>query len=83
MPAERGAPRPKFAELRIASGHPTQQALADAVNVDRSYITLLEQGLRDPSLEMIRRLAATLGVTVPQFVALLEDDAHEPSGSAA
>jgi transcriptional regulator with XRE-family HTH domain len=40
----------------------SQEALAGVADVDRTYISLLERGLRQPALGTIFRLANALGV---------------------
>ena len=49
-------------ESRLASGL-TQEALAQLSNVDRTYVGLLENGRRQPSLSAIFALASGLGTT--------------------
>ena len=39
----------------------TQQNLADKIGVDRSYMGFLERGERNPSLEVIIKIAKALG----------------------
>lgn len=59
--------------LRIAkerNGKPmTQIALADALHVDRAYVSALERGLRNPTVVTLYRIAEALGVP---FSALFE-----------
>ncbi len=40
----------------------SQEKLAFEAEVDRTYISLLERGLRQPTLETLFKLAAVLGV---------------------
>jgi transcriptional regulator with XRE-family HTH domain len=40
----------------------TQERLAEGANLDRSYLVGIERGLRNPSLDVILRLARALGV---------------------
>lgn len=42
----------------------TQQQLADRTGIDRADISKLEHGNANPSLKMLKRLAAGLGMTV-------------------
>ena len=42
----------------------SQEALADGVGIDRTYVSGLERGMKNPSLEMIVRIGAVLE-TVP------------------
>lgn len=41
----------------------SQEALAEAAGVDRTYPSLLERGLREPSLGIVCRLGAALQVS--------------------
>jgi len=47
----------------------SQEELALEADVDRTYISLLERGRRQPTLETIFRLAKVLGVTPAAIVA--------------
>ena len=55
----------------------SQEALADRAGLHRTYISLIERGLRGVSLETILKLAAALDATAPQLLHDLErqDDA--------
>jgi transcriptional regulator with XRE-family HTH domain len=46
----------------------TQERLAEAVGVDRTYISMLERGIHQPSLSVFLRLADALGVAPEEFV---------------
>ncbi len=50
----------------------TQERLADAAGLDRTFPTLLERGLRTPTIATIIRLADALGVSA----ATLVDETH-------
>jgi transcriptional regulator with XRE-family HTH domain len=66
------------AAVRIASGQVlrelrderrvTQEALADALGFDRTYPSLLERGLRQPTLAALLVLAQGLGVSPCELV---------------
>ena len=47
--------------LRLACGK-TQEALAAEAKIDLTYMGGIERGRRNPSLEVIARVAAALGV---------------------
>lgn len=59
--------------LRLAKKHDgksmTQIALADALHVDRAYVSALEKGARNPTVVTLYRIAEALGVP---FSALFE-----------
>ncbi|SBW01077.1 hypothetical protein KL86DPRO_11894 [uncultured delta proteobacterium] len=46
----------------------TQEQLSERVDVLRSFISSLENGTRQPSFEMIFRLAKALGITPGQLL---------------
>ena len=46
----------------------TQEQLADAAGLDRTFPTLLERGLRTPSLGTLLRLAEALGISAEMLV---------------
>jgi transcriptional regulator with XRE-family HTH domain len=48
-------------KARLASGH-SQESLAAESKIDRTYISGIERGVRNPSLDYIERLADALGV---------------------
>ena len=56
--------------LRDCRGKPgmSQEALAGIAEVDRTYISLLERGLRQPTLETLFRLARSLDVAAATLV---------------
>jgi transcriptional regulator with XRE-family HTH domain len=58
-------------ELREKRGL-TQDELGTDANLDRTYISLLERGLRQPTLEVIFALAKALNVTPSSIVKRLE-----------
>lgn len=49
-----------------------QEDLAFACNVDRSYISILERGLNEPSLTKIFDISSALKITPSQFVKMVE-----------
>lgn len=59
-------------EIRAAKGL-SQEALAHEAGVDRSYMSLLERGIKSPTLRMVFRLAAILGVSAAELVAKTEE----------
>jgi transcriptional regulator with XRE-family HTH domain len=57
--------------LRLHGGI-SQEGLALAAGVDRSYMGEIERGLRSPSIETIFRLLPALGVTFTRFAQEVE-----------
>ena len=58
-------------EVRIEVGI-SQEELADRANLHRTYISLLERGKRNPSLNVVQALAAALGTTMTRLVSEVE-----------
>ena len=52
--------------LRLASGI-SQESLAFAADLDRTYITSIEKGLRNVSITVVEKLAAALNVDISEF----------------
>jgi transcriptional regulator with XRE-family HTH domain len=50
----------------------SQEELADRAGLHRTYISLLERGLRTPSLTVIAQLATALETTSAELVAAAE-----------
>jgi transcriptional regulator with XRE-family HTH domain len=46
----------------------SQEALAGIADVDRTYVSLLERGLRQPTLETLFKLASALSVSAATLV---------------
>lgn len=57
-------------ELRLARGL-SQEAFAEACDLDRTYIGSVERGERNISLKNIERIAAALEITVGELMAKL------------
>ena len=58
-------------ELRTKAGL-SQEALALECNLDRTYISLLERGLRQPTLKTLFKLSEPLQILPSKFLATLE-----------
>ena len=50
-------------KLRLQSGL-SQEAFADKCGLDRTYVSGIERGVRNPTLEVINVLATVLGIEV-------------------
>lgn len=55
-------------ELRLAKNL-SQERLANIAEIDRTYMTSLENGRRNVSLQNIEKVVYALGVSVPEFFA--------------
>jgi len=62
----------RLRELRLSRGL-SQEALAEAANLDRTYVSSCERGRRNVSLESIYRLAEGLGVPPEELLKLPDD----------
>ena len=58
-------------EIRVSRSL-SQEELAHQCNLDRTFISLLERGKRQPTLTTILKLARTLGVAASTLVAKTE-----------
>ena len=61
-------------QLRIEKGF-SQENLAMEAGLDRTYISMLERGIRQPSLSSLFALASALGVRASRIVRLTEQAA--------
>ena len=50
----------------------SQEALADEAGLHRTYISLLERGLRMPSILVVQKLAKAMGTTMTSLIRELE-----------
>jgi transcriptional regulator with XRE-family HTH domain len=64
-------------ELRRQKGL-SQEQLASLGEFDRTYPSLLERGLRTPTLTVIFRLADVLGITAASLVSKALEEAEKP-----
>jgi len=57
----------------------SQEKLAIKSGLDRSYVSLLERGLRQPTLTTLLSLARQLGTTATALVRAAEEELYEAS----
>ena len=50
----------------------SQEELASRAGLHRTYISLLERGLRSPTVDVLLRLCAAMGVSASKIIARLE-----------
>jgi transcriptional regulator with XRE-family HTH domain len=50
----------------------TQEQLANNAGVDRTFISLVERGINQPSIRVLFRLATALGVSPTELINLTE-----------
>ena len=55
----------------------SQEQVADESGLDRTFISMLERGVRQPSLETILRIGRCLSVPASQLVQEVEQLLHE------
>lgn len=63
---------PCVAGLVRGGNHLSQQSLAHRASLHRTYISLLERGLRVPSIDVFRKLAIGLETTMTSLIRELE-----------
>ncbi|TMC03766.1 MAG: helix-turn-helix transcriptional regulator [Chloroflexi bacterium] len=52
----------------------SQAQLAHASNIDRGYVSRIESGGVDPGLEMQRRIADALGISLSELITQAEEE---------
>ena len=62
----------RIREIRLAKGI-SQEALAHEIGLHRTYVGSLERGERNPSLQVVSRLARLLEVSTDQLLAVDKD----------
>lgn len=65
--------------IRVALGV-SQERLAFDSGVDRSYLGGMERGEANPTIEILERIAATLGVSLADLFAEIENGATQSRG---
>ena len=63
-------------ELRVANKL-SQEKLAEYCDLDRTYISLLERGQRQPTITTIFKLAKALNITPSALIKKVEDQENE------
>jgi len=59
----------------------SQEALADEAGVHRTYVSLLERGLKSPTLDVILKMARVLDVSAAKLIADVENGLSESPSS--
>lgn len=59
-------------ELRKAAGWDSQEALAHHLGIDRTYLSGIERGARNPTLEVIVKLAHGLDVAPAELLSTIK-----------
>jgi DNA-binding XRE family transcriptional regulator len=57
----------------------SQQMLAEAAGIDRTYVGLIERGLRKPTLDVAERISAALGKSLSSMITEAEQREVGPS----
>lgn len=60
-------------KARLKAGM-TQEELSFAAEVDRSYISQLERGLKSPTVDTLLRLCRALGASASRIIARVEKE---------
>lgn len=67
VPAHRAAFGARVRELRLERGW-SQEGFAHTANLDRTYVSGIERGTRNPTLDIIYRLAQALDVPADELL---------------
>lgn len=68
-------------QRRIEAGV-SQEELAHKANIDRTFVSMLERGLRTPGLGVVLSLAQGLGITGTDLVREVEEHLRRLAGDA-
>jgi transcriptional regulator with XRE-family HTH domain len=84
-------PVPKFPPIAAALGerlkqcrhaaNKSQETLAFDAHIDRTYISAIERGVANPSIETLANICYALGVTLGELFEPLSDVPLKPTGS--
>lgn len=74
IPDHRVAFGARFRELRRSRGWTSQEDFAHHAGLDRTYVSGLERGRRNPTLDVIVKLAGALNVTPSTLLETLPTD---------
>ena len=55
----------------------SQEDLADQVGLDRTYVSGIERGIRNPTFLVLLRLARALGIAAARLMEIEEEDARD------
>ena len=72
IPAHRRAFGDRLRELRTDGGY-SQEAFAHLIELDRTYVSGLERGVRNPTLDVVVKVARGLGVHPTEPLSTIED----------
>jgi len=64
-------------EMRVEN-HISQEKLAEYCDLDRTYISLLERGLRQPTISTIFKLAKALNISPSSLIEKVENQIETP-----
>lgn len=72
VPAHRRVFGEHLRTLRQAHGYTSQEAFAHHVDLDRTYISGLERGVRNPTLDVIVKLSRALDVKPSEMLEAID-----------
>jgi transcriptional regulator with XRE-family HTH domain len=55
----------------------SQEELADAAEIHRTYVSQIERGLKSPTLHVLFNIAAALNINASDIVQEIEKEMHE------
>ena len=59
----------------------SQEEFADLCGLDRTYVSGIERGLRNPTVVVLERMAAALGIPSTAFLEVEDCDSPKPTRS--
>lgn len=68
-----------FARARVEAGYATQASFSRAINVRFQYMSRVEKGEENLSLETLAKMTRALGISMPDFLARVAEEIRNPS----
>jgi transcriptional regulator with XRE-family HTH domain len=68
-----------IAHARVDAGFPTQAAFSRAIDVRFQYMSRVEKGEENLTLETLAKMTGVLGIPMPEFLARVAEQMRQPS----
>ena len=72
----------RIKELRVITNDISQEQLADKIGWDRAYISRIESGKQNITIENLNQICNALGVTLQQFFSTFDYKINDENGES-